>query len=69
MTVADREIDPGTEHVAPRPQETVERGLSAAEADASHARQVERALAVLGRHRSGLHDVATRHDDYLAEPD
>lgn len=27
----------------------------------------ERALAIMGRFRSGLSDVAERHDDYLAE--
>ena len=27
----------------------------------------ERALAVVGRYRSGLTDVAEKHDEYLAE--
>lgn len=31
------------------------------------ADRVERALAVLGRHRSGLTDVAARHDAYLED--
>jgi ribbon-helix-helix CopG family protein len=29
-------------------------------------RRIERALAATGGFRSGLHDVAERHDDYLA---
>ncbi|MBI5216058.1 MAG: hypothetical protein HY960_09925 [Ignavibacteriae bacterium] len=29
--------------------------------------QKQRALSVAGRFKSGLHDLSTRHDDYLAE--
>jgi hypothetical protein len=30
-------------------------------------RRIERALEAIGGFHSGLHDVAERHDDYLAE--
>lgn len=30
---------------------------------------VEETLAICGKHRSGLRDLAVRHDDYLAEDD
>lgn len=33
----------------------------------SREERVKRALAVLGKFRSGLRDVSARHDDYLAE--
>lgn len=57
-------------------REAVERGLSIAavirelvEASLQQERagEVERALGVFGRHRSGLHDVAERHDDHLVD--
>lgn len=39
--------------------------LRSAKPDAVEQRQ--RALAIVGRFRSGLRDLSTRHDDYLAE--
>ena len=33
----------------------------------SHQDQVRRAVQAAGRFRSGLHDVSTNHDKYLAE--
>lgn len=57
-------------------REAVERGLSIAAVirelvEASlrdeRAGQVELAVGVFGRHRSGLHDIAERHDDYLVD--
>jgi len=35
--------------------------------DAVSQAKKERALAVVGRYRSGLSDVAENHDEYLAE--
>lgn len=35
--------------------------------DVSHEELRKRALAISGRFRSGLKDLAKRHDDYLAE--
>ena len=33
----------------------------------SNAERRQRALAIAGRFKSGLGDLATRHDDYVAE--
>jgi len=33
----------------------------------THDSQIQRAIAVAGRFRSGKTDVSTRHDDHLAE--
>lgn len=35
--------------------------------EVSREERVRRALEVMGKFRSGLKDVAERHDDYLAE--
>ena len=57
-------------------REAVERGLSIAAVirelvEASlrdeRAGQIGLAVSVFGRHRSGLHDVAEQHDDYLVD--
>lgn len=47
-------------------RESVERYLVVAEAGGEQER-VRQALAVCGKYRSGRHNIATRHDDYLAE--
>jgi hypothetical protein len=36
-------------------------------ADEDHKRRIERALAVAGRYRSGLGDVAVNHDEYIVQ--
>jgi hypothetical protein len=36
-------------------------------ANSDRAQRVERAVQAIGGFHSGLHDVAERHDDYLAE--
>lgn len=42
--------------------------LVTADAEAEKT-SIDEALAVCGKHRSGLRDLAARHDDYLAEDD
>ena len=37
------------------------------EADRERAKQIERALAAVGRFQSDASDVSTRHDDYFVE--
>ncbi len=45
-------------------REAVDRELSQRE---SHAEAWARALAAIGAGRSGRHDIAERHDEYLAD--
>jgi len=44
----------------------VAQGLQA-KAKPSRQELMRRALEVAGKHRSGKHDIARRHDEYLAE--
>jgi hypothetical protein len=48
-------------------REAVDERIRAGIVPVSREERVKRALAVLGKFRSGLRDVSARHDDYLVE--
>ena len=48
-------------------REAVEHPLRQLAPSATHEERVRRAMAACGQFRSGLGDVAARHDDYFAD--